>query len=221
MKKFIAAILVAMMICSCAFAQCQCVSANQTLKTALLQVINIPDLVVSAEDYETIVDIMFDVDTPCSTAKLAIVHVLMDNSVEIQDSISYEQMRVILEYVCACCCGCKDMKPTNSSPVVPQCNHIGGTHDNGGRCTRCGVYYQTHTITYVSLNNSQHQQVCSCGWTGDTSNHRTTNKVGTENGMNKYICPDCNYTFYWYVSVSNCCDCCGHDCCSGCDCGCM
>ena len=53
-------------------------------------------------------------------------------------------------------------------------NHTGGTHSNGGVCSRCGATYQTHsqssTITgYIDQTDLQHTPVYACSFSGCTS----------------------------------------------------
>ena len=75
--------------------------------------------------------------------------------------------------------------------------HFGGTHENGGKCTRCGYTYQTHSQSnvvkrYKDITSTKHTPVYKCSYTGCTGEFvGTTENHVDEN--NDGICDLCNW----------------------------
>ena len=78
--------------------------------------------------------------------------------------------------------------------------HKGGTHANGGKCTTCGVVYQTHsqssTVSSYTKTSTQHTPNYACSYSGCTTTYAGTaaNHSGaTHNNGGK--CTVCEYVY--------------------------
>ncbi|MBR4110684.1 MAG: hypothetical protein IKK43_03220, partial [Clostridia bacterium] len=99
-------------------------------------------------------------------------------------------------------CGYEDGNPLN---------HTGGTHANGGKCTRsgCGVIYQTHSNSNsrkrYDTSDTQHWPIYSCSYNGCSYEYLGT-KVDHSGGkatcQERAICSTCNKVYGDYGSHS-------------------
>ena len=82
--------------------------------------------------------------------------------------------------------------------------HLGGTHENGGKCTVCNLPYQTHTqsntISKYNTTQTTHTPIYTCSFSGCTSTytgsanqHELYNWIDNKNGTHSSSCTLCNY----------------------------
>lgn len=225
MKKFICLMLAILMCASVSLAECKCkVPASVSIVAFKLATLNL-DINEDEMNAISAIAVNRNDDCICSKAKLAMLHVAYRNYELIRSSFSDEMIDLLFEYIASCNC-CDENEPTIEIPTQAKHVHRGGTHANNGTCSVCGSHYQKHgNGKYVKISNDKHKLTCSfdgCDYVYETDYHRTGSLIAIEeNGVGRYKCELCNEFVWKYISKkTNCCDCCTHNCCIGCTCGC-
>lgn len=84
-------------------------------------------------------------------------------------------------------------------------NHDGATHNNGGKCTKCKVSYETHSkstnVYKYETSPLNHTPIYNCSatgcsekYTGSTEQHIISEYTDKKNGTHSGECTTCNYT---------------------------
>ena len=124
------------------------------------------------------------------------------HSVRCKDCLSYAKTEAhkYSEGTCTtkpkCSCGAE----LNVTP-----SHVGGTHTNGGKCTKCGIAYQNHgrsskASQYIKTS-SKHIPIytctyenCASTYRGTESDHTVTSYTNSGDGTHSGTCTICQYT---------------------------
>lgn len=225
MKKMIILMLTLMLCLSAAYA-CGC-EIDPAVRLAAMQMASL-DLDMEPEQLADVSAVALGLEDACNCEGLRTVMLtlMVEHQELLTSHFSAAQREAMRAYMIRCgCCAVQAVEEQAKEQKPAGHTHRGGTHANGGKCSSCGRVYQTHTVTMTSLDNSRHVAACSCGWKGETENHKAGQLLGTEsNGLGRYKCSTCGATLYWHIlreyEWTDCCDCHCGPCCEGCECGC-
>lgn len=213
MKKMFCILMVAMFLMTSAVAECVCSVDSMVRMTAYE--ISTMDYLFSKDELSALSEVFCGDIHDCQEVKVSLLHLILRDYDGISSKIGEIKLDALLAYISHCgCCG-KDVK-ADELPAQPSTQesvhyHYGGSHENNGVCRGCGYTYQNHKMCTVSINNSQHQQLCECGWKGQTENHKPGSLQGiSSNGLGIYTCTVCEAKLYWYMTTEThaSCDCC-------------
>lgn len=235
MKKVFALVLALVMMFSVALADCACsvTPAMRKIADKLLET----DVWMEPEELNAVSAISLGLTDTCycEAFKSVLWYAMIEEQATMYMTFTDSQLLEIRAYMIHCGCMCAEIKNVPEStplptvtPGKPAHRHTGGNHSNGGKCQSCGVVYQTHTVEWKDVNNSFHEEHCTCGWTGEQQKHVVGEKMGKENGLTKFRCSVCGAIHYWYMSyedyygANNWCEECHRpvsQCCPTCQCG--